>query len=90
MTVVVTGGGLIGSALVQACVETGGTQLIAGRAERRNIEVVCTICRLLDERRPDGAPHERLVAFVRDRPEWCRRTAADCAQERFGLARGTA
>jgi dTDP-glucose 4,6-dehydratase len=46
----------------------GETYLVGARAEARNIDLVNTICRLLDARQPDGAPHARLVAFVTDRP----------------------
>jgi dTDP-glucose 4,6-dehydratase len=46
----------------------GGTYLFGGDAERRNIDVVRTICGVLDELHPAGAPHERLITFVKDRP----------------------
>jgi dTDP-glucose 4,6-dehydratase len=46
----------------------GKTYLVGARAEARNIDLVKTICQLLDARQPDGAPHARLVAFVSDRP----------------------
>jgi dTDP-glucose 4,6-dehydratase len=57
----------------------GETYLIGGRAERTNLDVVRTICRLLDERkpRPGGAPHEDLITFVTDRPGHDRRYAID-------------
>jgi dTDP-glucose 4,6-dehydratase len=45
----------------------GETYAIGGNAERRNIDVVRTICRILDEER-GGEPHERLITFVSDRP----------------------
>ena len=57
--------------------KTGETYLIGARAERRNIDLVRAICRLLDERRPEGAPHERLIAFVTDRPGHDARYAID-------------
>ena len=43
---------------------------IGGRAERRNIDLVRTLCRLLDEAAPLSPfrPHEQLIAFVADRP----------------------
>jgi dTDP-glucose 4,6-dehydratase len=37
----------------------GRSYNIGGENEARNIDLVRTICRLLDARRPDGAPHER-------------------------------
>jgi dTDP-glucose 4,6-dehydratase len=47
--------------------EVGRSYNIGGNNERRNIDLVRTICALLDERRPDAAPHDRLITFV-DRP----------------------
>lgn len=61
----------------------GQTYNVGGRAERRNIDLVRAICRLLDERRPDDAPeggHESLIAFVEDRPGHDLRYAVDCAK----------
>jgi dTDP-glucose 4,6-dehydratase len=51
---------------------------VGGRQERRNIDVVREICRLLDRHAPscDGA-RERLIAFVADRPGHDRRYAID-------------
>ncbi|MBI1903428.1 MAG: dTDP-glucose 4,6-dehydratase [Planctomycetia bacterium] len=48
----------------------GETYNIGGESERTNIAVVRTICKLLDELRPDSphAPHEGLIQFVTDRP----------------------
>jgi dTDP-glucose 4,6-dehydratase len=55
----------------------GETYLIGGRAERTNLDVVRTICRLLDEQRPraNGEPYEALIEFVADRPGHDRRYA---------------
>jgi dTDP-glucose 4,6-dehydratase len=67
--------------------EPGSTYLFGGDAERRNIDVVRTICRLLDEQRPDSAgPYDRLITFVEDRPGHDRRYAIDstAARERLG------
>ncbi len=55
----------------------GETYLIGGRAEVRNIDLVTVICGLLDARRPEGAPHARLIAFVADRPGHDARYAID-------------
>ena len=55
----------------------GETYLIGARSERQNITMVRAICRLLDERRPAAAPHDRLIAFVRDRPGHDARYAID-------------
>jgi dTDP-glucose 4,6-dehydratase len=59
----------------------GRTYNIGGWNEMTNLEVVRTVCRLLDEMRPDPAgPHERLVTFVRDRPGHDRRYAIDASR----------
>jgi dTDP-glucose 4,6-dehydratase len=55
----------------------GRSYNIGGENEARNIDLVRTICRLLDERRPGGAPHERLITFVTDRPGHDLRYAID-------------
>jgi dTDP-glucose 4,6-dehydratase len=47
----------------------GETYCIGGNSERANIDVVRTICRILDEVAPDAAgPHDRLITYVSDRP----------------------
>jgi dTDP-glucose 4,6-dehydratase len=48
----------------------GKTYLIGGGAERRNIDLVRTLCGLLDELLPTAkhCPHEKLITFVADRP----------------------
>lgn len=60
----------------------GETYNIGGKAERRNIDVVHTICRLLDARRPrqDGTPHADRIRFVADRPGHDRRYAIDAGK----------
>jgi len=57
----------------------GETYNVGGNGERKNIEIVKTICRLLDERRPDSRhkPHESLIKYVQDRPGHDRRYAID-------------
>ncbi len=56
----------------------GETYNIGGNNEMPNIEVVRTVCALLDEMRPDPAgPRERLIAYVTDRPGHDRRYAID-------------
>jgi len=56
----------------------GETYNIGGWNEMPNLVIVKTICALLDELRPDAAgPHERLIAFVKDRPGHDRRYAID-------------
>ncbi|MEA3048194.1 MAG: dTDP-glucose 4,6-dehydratase [Sphingomonadales bacterium] len=57
----------------------GETYLIGGRAERTNLGVVQTLCRLLDAQRPraGGEAYEALIEFVDDRPGHDRRYAID-------------
>jgi dTDP-glucose 4,6-dehydratase len=56
----------------------GETYNIGGWNEKPNIEIVRTVCRILDALRPDPAgPRERLIAFVKDRPGHDRRYAID-------------
>jgi dTDP-glucose 4,6-dehydratase len=50
---------------------------IGGENEVRNIDLVQMICALLDQMRPDGAPHARLIIFVTDRPGHDARYAID-------------
>src|SRR5690554_6469306 len=61
---------------------TGETYNVGGNAERENITVVETICRLLDGRRPrdDGQPHASRITFVADRPGHDRRYAIDASK----------
>ena len=61
--------------LVLARGQPGETYNIAGISERTNIEVVRTICALLDECSPQSGPHARSIAFVADRPGHDRRYA---------------
>jgi dTDP-glucose 4,6-dehydratase len=61
--------------------KTGETYLLGGRAERRNVEVVRSICAILDRIAPDPkGPHERLIQFVTDRPGHDHRYAIDCSK----------
>ncbi|WP_462322504.1 dTDP-glucose 4,6-dehydratase [Halochromatium sp.] len=55
---------------------------IGGDSERTNLEVVDTLCRLLDEALPDSAhrPHSQLKQFVSDRPGHDRRYAIDATK----------
>ena len=48
--------------------EAGRTYAIGARQTRSNLEIVRAICALVDARVPDGAPRERLITFVGDRP----------------------
>ena len=57
----------------------GETYCVGGRCERTNIDVVRTICALLNrvKPRPDGENHESAITFVTDRPGHDRRYAID-------------
>lgn len=55
----------------------GRSYNVGGRAEARNIDLVRRICALMDDRRPQGAPHDRLITFVPDRPGHDARYAID-------------
>lgn len=63
----------------------GETYNIGGDSEAQNIEIVRQVCALLDERRPDGAPHDRLIEFVTDRPGHDFRYAIDASKIRDEL-----
>lgn len=60
--------------------KTGDTYNIGGRCEKKNIDVVRMICRLLDEMEPGTEPRERLISFVKDRPGHDLRYAIDCSK----------
>ena len=64
----------------------GETYNIGGNSEKTNLEVVHTLCAILDELHPAGAPHTRLVQFVTDRPGHDRRYAIDARKIRAELS----
>ncbi len=55
---------------------------IGGHNEMPNLEVVKTLCSLLDELVPDSKhkPHDQLITFVEDRPGHDRRYAIDASK----------
>ena len=57
----------------------GETYNVGGWNEKANIDIVRTICALLDELRPraDGTPYAEQIAYVKDRPGHDRRYAID-------------
>ncbi|WP_420427120.1 dTDP-glucose 4,6-dehydratase [Algiphilus sp.] len=65
--------------------EPGSDYNVGGDGERTNLEVVEAICRIMDERRPDHAPHRELIRFVTDRPGHDRRYAIDATKIRQEL-----
>jgi dTDP-glucose 4,6-dehydratase len=58
----------------------GETYNIGGCNEWANLDIVKRICTLLDEHRPEHAPHERLISFVTDRPGHDWRYAIDAGK----------
>ncbi|MGP4715568.1 dTDP-glucose 4,6-dehydratase [Psychrobacter sp. T6-6] len=60
----------------------GETYNIGGHNEKQNIEVVKTICKILDELQPqaNGEPYESLISFVKDRPGHDLRYAIDASK----------
>lgn len=66
---------------------TGETYNIGGWNEKANIEIVHTVCALLDEMKPDAAgPYARLITHVKDRPGHDRRYAIDARKIEHELA----
>ena len=65
----------------------GETYNVGGNAEKQNLEVVHTICALLDARVPrdDGKPRSSQIIFVADRPGHDRRYAIDASKLRDEL-----
>ncbi|HLP03488.1 MAG TPA: dTDP-glucose 4,6-dehydratase [Opitutaceae bacterium] len=61
---------------------TGETYNIGGLNERPNLEIVRTICALLDQKAPraDGQSYAKQITFVADRPGHDRRYAIDCTK----------
>lgn len=58
----------------------GETYNIGGWNEKTNLEVVHGICAILDELRPQGAPHAKLITYVKDRPGHDQRYAIDASK----------
>jgi dTDP-glucose 4,6-dehydratase len=71
-------------AAIRAVLERGSpgeTYNIGGNAEKTNLDVVGTLCRILDEHRPGGA-HAAQITFVKDRLGHDRRYAIDASKIR--------
>ena len=60
----------------------GETYNVGGLNERANLDVVHTLCALLDAKspRPDGASYTAQITYVADRPGHDRRYAIDCSK----------
>ncbi|EFM59206.1 dTDP-glucose 4,6-dehydratase [Brucella sp. BO2] len=69
-------------ALVATTGKLGESYNIGGRAERTNLNVVETICSILDKKRPreNGKSYADLITFVTDRPGHDRRYAIDASK----------
>lgn len=71
-------------ALIKVVTEgkVGETYNIGGHNEKQNIEVVNTICELLDELKPSssGKPYKKQITFVKDRPGHDKRYAIDASK----------
>lgn len=67
---------------VATCGTPGESWNIGGHNEKRNLEVVETLCDLLDELHPrkDGSSYRQQITFVRDRPGHDRRYAIDASK----------
>jgi dTDP-glucose 4,6-dehydratase len=66
----------------------GETYNIGGNSERANLDVVRTICAILDELHADSpiTPHTSLITFVKDRPGHDRRYAINATKIQRELA----
>ena len=60
--------------------KVGETYNVGGRNERRNIDVVHTICDTLDDLAPAPRSHRDLIEFVADRPGHDQRYAIDATK----------
>ena len=65
----------------------GETYNIGGNSERRNIDLVTSLCQIMDELhpRPGGKKHEELISYVKDRPGHDFRYAIDASKIRDEL-----
>jgi dTDP-glucose 4,6-dehydratase len=71
--------------LVLARGAPGETYNIGGSCERENLQIVHTICDLLDDLRPAARSYREQIAFVADRPGHDRRYAIDASKIRREL-----
>ena len=63
----------------------GRTYAIGGESEARNIDLVRTLCAILDEEHPGAAPYAEQISFVTDRPGHDLRYAIDPSRIRDEL-----
>jgi len=62
--------------------KVGETYNVGGNCERSNLEIVMTICSLLDEKKPSAIQrsYTQLITHVQDRPGHDRRYAMDTSR----------
>lgn len=65
--------------------EIGRSYNIGGENERTNLELVQTLCAILDEKRPAARPYAEQITFVTDRPGHDARYAIDPSRIREEL-----
>jgi len=65
--------------------EPGRTYNVGGNAERTNLDIVNTLCDLLDRRAPGERSRRELIRYVADRPGHDRRYAIDATRIRDEL-----
>jgi len=65
--------------------QVGRSYNIGGENERTNLELVQTICAILDEKRPGNRPYAEQITFVTDRPGHDARYAIDPSRIRTEL-----
>lgn len=70
---------------VLAAGKPGRTYNVGGNSERPNLEIVETLCDLLDARVPQSTPRRELIRFVTDRPGHDRRYSVDATRIRDEL-----
>lgn len=57
--------------------QTGEVYNIGGDSEKTNLDVILTICSILDDLKPAAQPYSELITYVTDRPGHDRRYAID-------------
>jgi len=59
---------------------SGNTYNVGGRNERTNLQIVATICKILDKKVPQEKSYKSLITFVEDRAGHDRRYAIDATK----------
>jgi len=66
--------------LTATCGKIGETYNIGGHNEKQNIEVVQTICHILDKLKPKSTAYQEQISYVSDRPGHDMRYAIDASK----------